>query len=126
MGKALLAGLSLISFLAGCASEANYAKMLDTLVGSPEVALLDRWGVPTSTYQSGDVRYLAYRREQLHMLSGTQPTSHTTVIGDTAYTTVTGGRSAETYSTFCETTFKIRAGRVEGYSYRGSDCVAAN
>lgn len=119
--KKIILGL-ILAGLAACATEANYVKKLDALVGSPESALIDAWGVPSGVYETGGVRYLAYRRDRSVTVPGIAPSYHTTVIGDTAYTTVTGGTGPSTYTNSCETTFKIRAGRVEGYSYRGDGC----
>lgn len=60
--RLLLCGLSLI-LLSSCVSDPKkHARTLDSWMGAPEPRLVASWGVPDSTYQSGEKKFLTYMR----------------------------------------------------------------
>ena len=110
--------------IAGCETEAGYRKTVEPFVGSPETKLLDAWGAPQGTYESGGTKYLTYKSTRQRTMPGTPPSYHTTIIGGTAYTTAVGGTSATTNTSYCTTTFRVRDEIVVGYSIKGRGCIA--
>jgi hypothetical protein len=111
-------------FLASCATEQNYQKLLDTWVGSNEGNLIASWGPPDSVYESDGTKYLTYSKSSTGYFPGTPPSYQTTMIGSTAYTTAVGGTSGFAYSNNCKTTFTIQNRTITSWRYEGNRCVA--
>ncbi len=116
--------LLFVAALAGCATTEGYKQMLDSWLGAPEVALIRQWGPPLRSYDSGGSRFLTYSEERNMVIPGTAPTYKTSFIGNTAYTTTTGGTPATSVTYGCETTFEIEDGRVVAWRAQGNDCTA--
>ena len=110
--------------LIGCATSENYKNILETWVGASESKLVSTWGVPDGVYEIGDIKYLSYKTSISGYVEGTPATYTTTVIGNRAYTTSSGGTSGYSYDRKCETTFSIRNGTVFSWSFKGNDCTA--
>lgn len=122
-----LTGILLLLALAlagGCATTANYERILNTWLGDTEEHLVDSWGVPQRVYKSGANKYLVYKRGGTVFIPGTSPTYHTTVIGNQAYTTAVGGSSPGFRQYWCETTFKVKDGRIINWTWEGNACAA--
>ena len=92
------------------------------MVGQSESRLLAQWGPPTSFFESGGVRYLTYSKSSSMVIPGTPPTYHTTVYGNTAYTTPIGGTSDDIVNFSCTTTFTIQDGMIRTYRWQGNNC----
>lgn len=115
----------IICFLvSSCATTEGYEKMLRAWVGQDEVHLVRRWGPPQNTYEVGGVKFLSYTERRNVYIPGTAPTYSTTVIGNTAYTTPTGGSSGYSVSRSCVTTFEIVDRKIARWSWKGNDCTA--
>ena len=110
--------------LLGCATTANYEKMLNSWVGAPELDLVRRWGPPIQSYETSGRKFLVYSNSRNIFLPGTAPTYTTTVIGNTAYTNRVGGTPAQNIGLSCQTTFEIFQERVVSWRYEGNDCTA--
>ncbi len=108
--------------LSGCATTANYEKLLSSWVGQSEVDLLRSWGPPQQQYQSGEVKFLTYDRRSNVFVPGTAPTFQTNIIGNTAYTTAIGGSPAYNIPTACRTTFEVQNDRVTTWRWEGNAC----
>jgi hypothetical protein len=120
--KKTLALTAILLSLSGCATTANYEKMLSSWVGASELDLVRRWGPPTQSYETGGRKFLIYSSSQDVFLPGTAPTYTTTVIGNTAYTNMVGGTPGQTLSFSCRTTFEIHDERIVSWRWQGNDC----
>lgn len=122
MYKFICSGLLGLAILVGCASTRNYEAMLNTWVGSPEDALLQKWGPPSNVYQSGTAKYLTFAKSGSAYVPGTLPTYQTSVVGNTVYSTPVGGTAGYTVSKNCNTTFIVQNGRVVSWRWDGNAC----
>jgi hypothetical protein len=108
--------------LLGCATTANYEKLLSSWVGSPESALISSWGPPSSVYESDGTKYLTYSKSNSGYIPGVAPSYQTTYVGNTAYTTPVGGYAGFAYSNNCSTTFTISNKTITNWRYEGNAC----
>jgi hypothetical protein len=113
-----------LCFLAGCATTANYEKILASWVGSTELDLVRKWGTPQRMYETGDTKFLTYASSRNIYLPGTAPTYQTTYIGNTAYTNRIGGTPGQNIGMSCITTFEVRNERIVSWRWEGNDCKA--
>jgi hypothetical protein len=109
-------------FLIGCATTANYEKLLNSWMGVSENFLISSWGPPNSFYETGGTKYLTYAKSSFGYVPGVAPSYQTTFIGNTAYTTQVGGYSGFAYSSNCSTTFTIANGVITSWRYEGNAC----
>lgn len=111
--------------LAACATTAGYEEILDSWMGSSESSIVSSWGAPDNVYTAPDgTRIITYYSSRNIVLPGTAPTYTTTVYGNTAYTTSSGGSPATNIGMSCETSFTIKKGRIISWRYQGNDCKA--
>ena len=130
--------------LAGCATTANYEKLLSSWVGSNADNLVMRWGPPSNSYPlSNGGRVLEYSNQRNIQLGGyTQTVPQTTYSSGTASAYGTGGSAYGTYSgtstTYvqrttpvqniamqCITRFTINSqGTITNWAWQGNDCKA--
>ena len=130
--------------LAGCATTANYEKILSSWVGSNADNLVMRWGPPSNSYPlSNGGRVLEYSNQRNIQLGGyTQTVPQTTYSSGTASAYGTGGSAYGTYSgtstTYvqrttpvqniamqCITRFTINSqGTITNWAWQGNDCKA--
>jgi len=110
--------------LTACATTAKYEKILNSWVGSEEIDLVRKWGPPQQVYESGGIKFLTYSSTRNVYIPGTAPNYTTTFIGNTAYTTKTGGSPAYNIGMQCVTTFEIMQGRIIRWRWQGNDCTA--
>ena len=134
----------LLVFLSGCATTANYEKMLNSWVGSNVDNLVMRWGPPTNSYPlTNGGKVLEYDRHRNVQIGGyTTTVPQTTYNSGTANVYGTGGSAYGTYSgtstTYvqqttpienihmqCITRFTINAqGTITNWAWQGNDCRA--
>ncbi len=110
--------------LAGCATTANYEKILQSWVGDTELNLIRKWGPPRESYETGGSKFLVYSSSRNVYLSGTAPSYTTTVIGNTAYTNAVGGTPGQNIGLSCQTTFEISGERIVSWRWQGNACKA--
>ena len=128
----------------GCATTANYEKILNTWVGSPVDNLVSSWGPPQGSFELSNgskvIEYVRSRNVQMGGYSYSSP--QTTYNSGTASAYGTGGYANATYSgtsttyvqkqtpTYnvamsCRTRFTIsKEGIVKKWSWEGNDCKA--
>ena|SRR5713226_10404375 len=123
MRKALALTAILFS-LAGCATTANYEKILNSWVGFTELDLIRKWGPPQQSYEAGGRKFLVYSSSRNVYLPGTAPSYTTTVIGNTAYTNRVGGTPSQNIGLSCQTTFEISSEKIVSWRWQGNDCTA--
>ena len=111
--RAFAAVAIVVPLLTGCANDttANLDARLSGLVGASQAELERRVGPPTRSFQTDGRMFLAYTERwpdiSLYGLGrrGTLPTDIPPL-----------------YERFCEITFELAQGRVNGFAYRGSSC----
>lgn len=117
-----------IIFLAGCATQANYEKVVDSWIGASESDLVRSWGIPANSFNSGGSKFIQYSNARNVTIPGTAPTYNTncydTGYSTSCYTNEVGGTNASNYTASCETTFEIKNEKVVNWSFRGNDCIA--
>ncbi|MGR3913345.1 MAG: hypothetical protein OD918_02270 [Gammaproteobacteria bacterium] len=113
MQKALkaIAGFSLAAALTGCATTANYEKILESWVGSNADELIFSWGPPhNSSGLSGGGRVLEYS-------SSSTGTVTTPIYG--------GGWVSIPYTEACKTLFMVdESGTIIKWRWTGNACTA--
>lgn len=112
------------SLLTGCATTANYEKILDTWVGSDANKLVNSWGYPQSSFEApnGNTVYVYGSSGSYTMPTQTNTTYN--VIGNTVYgnSTTTGG---QTLNFWCRTYFEVnRSKRIVTWRWEGNNCKA--
>ena len=122
----LLAQLALV---AGCATRANYEKVLNTWLGASADRLVQKWGAPAGTFRmpnGNDVYIYDWRRSGAITTPVQVNQAPGTFIGNTYFpgaTTVTGGDVIPIHRS-CRTEFEIANGTVTRWRYEGNACVA--
>jgi len=116
MRRPFLACLCLL-LLCGCVSTvARRQAVLNQFVGHPEQDVVQQFGVPNRTYETGGTRYLAYDESRVDILPGTPPGPWW------YYGWYGGGFPPQVVNLTCETTFAIAGGAVKSYTLRGNAC----
>lgn len=115
---------ALLLTLAGCATTANYEKILNSWIGNTELDLIRKWGPPQQSHETGGRKFLVYTSSRNVYIPGTEPSYTTTVIGNTAYTNPVGGTPGENIGLSCQTTFEISGDRIVSWRWEGNDCTA--
>jgi hypothetical protein len=123
MNKFFLSGILALLFI-GCATTANYEKMLQTTIGMSETNLVARFGIPQGSYENEGIRYLTYSRSESGVIPGQPARANTVVIGGVPYTNMVGGTPSIGYTNSCSVTFTIINKSVARYQYKGNDCKA--
>jgi hypothetical protein len=109
--------LLLTGLLAGCVDElAVRQAQLSQLVGQPEAVLIQQLGVPSRSYETGGVKYLAYNEQRVDIVPGF-PTYNPYFTGWYG-----GGFPPYAVDLRCETTFAIADGTVKSFTLRGNAC----
>jgi hypothetical protein len=122
--KKLLAVFIATFGIFGCATTANYEKVLQTTIGKSEKDLVAVWGIPQGSYENEGVRYLTYSRSESGVIPGQPARANTVTISGKSYTNMVGGSPAIGYTNACTTIFKIENKLVVSYEYKGNDCKA--
>ena len=114
-----LAALACCSAMAGCVAGPSRQEVLARFVGADETTLVQGMGVPTRSFTTGGVKFLAYDEQ------------HTAVIPSPPGPIGWGyGYGYGWYTPFppsvvqygCETTFEVVQGRVRSFTLRGNAC----
>ncbi len=113
-----------ISVLFGCATSANYEKILNSYVGATELDLIRQLGLPQQTYEVNGIKFIVFSSSRNVYVPGVAPTYTTTVYGNTAYTNRVGGMPSQNIGLSCQTTFEISKERVVSWKWQGNDCKA--
>jgi hypothetical protein len=113
-----------VLIFSGCATTANYEKILNSWIGSEEVDLIRKWGPPQQSYESGGRKFLVYSSQRNVYMPGTAPRYQTTYIGNTAYTNQVGGTPGYNIGMTCTTTFELVNNKIVTWQWRGNDCKA--
>ena len=122
-----LAGLG----LAGCAyPDPQHVQALNGLVGKSETELVRARGVPSKTYETGGLKFLAYDMHRIDSLPGDAGFYPGFGYGGFGYGGFGyggfgggfGGFGPEIIQRDCSTTFELRGGIVQRWSLRGNDC----
>jgi len=118
--KKILGILILGLLLVGCATSANYTKILNSWVGSTENQLVSSWGPPLGSYVKDDgSKILTYQQSGSFNLPGAS-----VIDSMTGFPTTTSG---PTVATSCRTRFNISSsGKITSGSWEGNSCTAVN
>ena len=117
MRRSVLLILALL--LAGCVNQlAQRQAFLNQFVGHPDSDLVKQLGVPTRTYETGGVKYLAYDESRVDLIPGLPPYGPGPWWAYGGY----GGFPPQLVNLECETTFAIAGGVVKSYTLRGNAC----
>ena len=106
-------------FLSGCATQANYVKILDSWVGATESQLVNSWGPPLGSYtKDNGGKILTYQQTGAYNLPGTP-----VIDSMTNLPTRTAG---PTVFTNCTTRFYTSpiSGKIINWEYQGNNCIA--
>ena len=143
MKKFIFAFLSLY-ILSGCATTANYEKILNSWVGNHVDNLISQWGSPASTYRLSDGgQVLEYSNQRIVQTGGyTTTVPQTTYESGTANVYGSGGSvygsysgtsttyvqnttPIKNYSMQCVTRFTTNAQQIiTKWAWQGNDCKA--
>jgi len=115
MRRAIL--LVLAGLVAGCVDQlAAREAYLSRFVGQPESTLVQQMGVPTRSFETGGVRYLAYNEHRINLIP-TFPSYSPFFTGWYG-----GGFPTQVVELRCETTFEVADGTVKTFTLRGNAC----
>ena len=110
----------LILLLAGCVNQLAQRKaLMNQFVGRPEPELVQRLGVPTRSYETAGVKYLAYDESRVDIVPSLPPYGPGPWWDYGGYG---GGFPPQVVNLVCETTFAVAGGVVQSYSLRGNAC----
>ena len=109
--------LVLAVLVAACGNQlAARQAYLSHFVGQPEAAVVQRFGVPTRSYETGGAKYLAYDERRIDLVPSF-PSYSPFFPGWYG-----GGFPAQVIEWQCETTFVVTDGTVRSFSLRGNAC----
>ena len=115
MRRAVL--LVLAGLVAGCVDQlAAREAYLSRFVGQPESAVVQQMGVPSRSFDTGGVRYLAYNEHRINLIP-TFPSYGPFFTGWYG-----GGFPSQVVELQCETTFEVSDGTVKAFTLRGNAC----
>lgn len=116
--------------LTGCATRANYEKILNSWVGAPAENLVRSWGAPISTFRmsSGNEIYIYDKRRSTVVTMPVQVQQNPGIfVGNMYYpgqTMVTGGQVIPIHLS-CRTEFEVnQTGTIVRWRHEGNACVA--
>jgi hypothetical protein len=108
----------------GCSNQlaARQAK-LQLLVGHSETELIQSLGIPTRTYETGGMKFLAYEDRQVEVVPGSPffygPGPFPGFWNGGFYA---GGFPPTAFNLTCDTTFAVTGGVVQSFTLRGNAC----
>lgn len=119
-----------VTLLTGCATTANYERVLSSWVGSDADQLIRSWGPPSSTFplsNGGQVFVYSRGRSSTYTTPMQVQQGPGMFIGNTYYpgqTTVTGGQAYNIRHS-CRTQFEVdSSNRIVSWRWEGNSCVA--
>lgn len=107
--------------IAGCGYDpAVRTARLQPFIGQPVAVLVASLGVPTRTYETGGVQFLAYleRRVDYLPVAPLYGPGYGWAYGPYGY----GAPPPQVVEYVCETTFQIVQDRVASFTFRGNAC----
>jgi hypothetical protein len=115
-----MVALTVCCAVAGCADYGLQQRQaeLNRLVGHGETEVVQRFGVPTRTYETGGLKFLAYSQSRIVY----DPGIVSPFFGYGYFGPYAGGFPPTVYQRDCETTFQLRAGLVQAVTLRGNAC----
>ena len=91
----------IIGFLfLGCATQANYEKRLDSMIGKTESALVTSLGKPGSVHESEGNKHLIYEASWV------------------------GGAHGLHVNYYCKTTYLLKDGVIKSWLHAGNNCTS--
>ncbi len=78
--------------------QVKYEQTLQNWKDKTEEQLVKKWGIPTKTRESGDKKYLSYKKENNFSIN------------------------ENNFNLYCETTFTLKKGIVVDWKYKGNNC----
>jgi len=124
-----IALLGLALFVAACATESKYERILDAWIDTPEDQLVKVWGEPTASFKTEGGRVLHYsyvsdlQGRVLIASLGNGLTVAEPADGGTPYIAAPAAANGSGY--YCTTRFTItKDGKVGQWSHDGNGCVA--
>jgi hypothetical protein len=127
MRRSFFAGLCFL-VLAGCATPVDnaYIARMNGLVGQSERDLISAWGVPDKTYQlDNGTRVLTYARGSTRLIGSGFSTSACAggAWPSLGYNSCLGGfPEMQSVTYYCDYSFNVSRGRVQGWFQNGNDC----
>ena len=116
MRRAIL--ILLASLVAGCTNQlAARQAYLNQFIGRSESDLVQQMGVPTRSFETGGVQYLAYNESRTDVMPGLPGYGWGPYWGWYG-----GGIPPQVVTLTCETTFAVSNGVVQSYTLRGNAC----
>ena len=110
--------VGLLVLMTACVNQlAVREAQLHQLVGKPETDLILLMGVPSRTYETGGVKFLAYDERRVEILPGSP-----FYYGSGLYPGFYGGIPPQVVNLTCDTTFTVVNGSVSGFTLRGNAC----
>ena len=111
--------LVLTILLAGCANRlAQRQAFLAQFVGKPEAFLVQQLGVPTRSFATDGVKYLAYTESRIDIIPGTPGFGFAAPF----WGWFGGGFPPQAVNMVCDTTFAVSDGTVRSFTLRGNAC----
>jgi len=106
-----------VAALTGCTNLLEQRQAyLSQFVGQPDSALVQQMGVPSRSYETGGVKYLAYDEHRIDIIPGS-PTFAPFYMGWYG-----AGFPPQVVELTCETTFEVSDGTVKAFTLRGNAC----
>jgi hypothetical protein len=104
--------------IGACANQlAAREAFLNQFVGHPDSELVRKLGVPTRTYETRGVKYLAYSESRLEFMPPLPP-----YAGPPWWLGAYGAAPPQVVNLVCETTFVVADGIVKSYTLHGNAC----
>jgi hypothetical protein len=115
--------LCLVAVLAaGCVNRlAQREARLNQFIGHPESLLVQAFGVPDKSIETGGVKYLAYSERRLDVIPGS-PSFVPGMWPYSWYGPYGPPIPPQVIDLECETTFAVTGGIVRSYTLRGNAC----
>ncbi len=111
--------LMLVVLLAACVNQlAARQAYFSQFVGHSEADLVQQIGVPSRTYETGGVKYLAYTERRVDILQGFPAYGY----GGPYWGWYGGGFPPAVVNMTCEVTFTVFDGIVRSFVLRGNAC----
>jgi hypothetical protein len=134
MNKIIKFGFMLlcVCLVSGCATTANYQRILNNWQGAKMSDLINTWGYPDAAVRlpNGDLVYM-YTRQRFYT-TPTTPMMTPTIInvsGTPMYATTYNGMvmGGQSYILSCRTWFEVnRQGVIVNTQFQGNNCIASN
>lgn len=109
--------LLLVGLFGGCANQlAERQAYLNQFIGQPVSAVVQAMGVPSRSFETAGVTYLAYNEHRIDFIPGTP------LYAPFYFGAYGGGFPPQIVQMDCETTFQVIDGKISTYVLRGNAC----